>query len=274
LKVRVVWKLWEGAKVIGKASAVTTKLLLSDVIALTVAFTVPVFVTVSVWAAEAAPINWLPKLKEDGPTEILAGAPVPETATPFGELGALLVIAMLPLNEPELAGVKVTLALKLWDGAKVMGRAGIVTAKSGLFTVIELIVAFTVPVLVTVSACAADVAPISWFPKPREEGPTEIFGAAVTPVPERARLLGEFVVLLAIESQALTELAVEGLKATLILKLCAGDRESGRAGVESAKSELSTVMERTFKVAVPLFVTVTVWAALEAPIEIEPKLSE
>jgi hypothetical protein len=51
---------------------------------------------------------------------------VPETTTLFGELGALLATATTPLNEPEVAGVKVTFAIKLWEGARVTGRAGIV----------------------------------------------------------------------------------------------------------------------------------------------------
>ena len=93
---------------------------------------------------------WFPKVKEDGPTETLASAPAPETATPFGELAALLVTATTPLNEPALAGLKVTLALKLWEGAKVTGTLGALTIKLPLPDVIALTVAFAVPVFVTV----------------------------------------------------------------------------------------------------------------------------
>jgi hypothetical protein len=56
LKMMLAVELWFGVKVTGRVGAVTTKLLLSELIALTVAFTVPVLVTVRVCAAEAAPM--------------------------------------------------------------------------------------------------------------------------------------------------------------------------------------------------------------------------
>jgi hypothetical protein len=148
---------------------------------------------------------------------LLAATPVPETAMLSGEYSALLYTETQPLTAPELAGLKVTLASKLLEGARVRGRGGVETAKSVLSTEIELMVAFTAPVLVTVSAFAPEVTPTVSLPKPREDGLTEIWGVAlVAPFPERARLSGEAEVLLEIESQPLSELVVEGVNLTLI----------------------------------------------------------
>jgi hypothetical protein len=95
------------------------------------------------------------------------------------------------------------------------------------------------------------------LPKLREEGPTEISAGVATPAPERATLWGEYAALLAIESEALTEPAAEGLKVTLICTLLAGARESGRETAEREKAALSTLMELTVNVAVPLLLRVT-----------------
>ena len=51
----LVWKLWEGAKVIGNAGALTRKLPLFDRTLLTIAFDFPVLVTVKNWALLVSP---------------------------------------------------------------------------------------------------------------------------------------------------------------------------------------------------------------------------
>ena len=92
--------------------------------------------------------------------------------------------------------MKVPVTFKLWEGVKVIGRAGVVTTKLVLSTEIELTVAFTVPVLVTVNVCAAEVVPTDWLAKLMEEGAAVIFGGEVTPDPESSSLLGEYLELL------------------------------------------------------------------------------
>lgn len=154
------------------------------------------------------------------------------------------------------------------------GRAGRLRMKSELLTLIALMVAFIVPVLDTVTDCAAVVEPTVSLPKLKAEGPTETWGVATVPVPDKPMLFGELVVLLEMESQPLAELAADGLKIMLTLKLCDGDTLRGSAGAETTKAELSAATELTLSVAVPVFVTVMVCAALEDPTETEPKPRE
>ena len=92
--------------------------------------------------------------------------------------------------------MKVPVTFKLWEGVNVIGKTGVVTTKLVLSTEIELTVAFTVPVLVTVNVLAADAVPTVWLPKLMEEGATVIFGGEVTPDPESPSLLGEYLELL------------------------------------------------------------------------------
>ena len=55
LKLIIACMLWAGARVMGRAGAETVKLLLLEVMALTVALTVPGLVTVTICTAEAVP---------------------------------------------------------------------------------------------------------------------------------------------------------------------------------------------------------------------------
>jgi hypothetical protein len=82
---------------------------------------------------------------------LLAAKPVPETAMLLGEYCPLLVIETQPVNAPVAVGLKVAVAWRVLPGARVWGRVGKVSAKPVLSDAIELTVAFTVPVLVTVS---------------------------------------------------------------------------------------------------------------------------
>jgi hypothetical protein len=87
--------LCEAANVTGREEAATRKLALSEVMALIVALPVPVLVMVTAWLEEADPTVSLPKLMDEGPTEICADPeeelpPVPVSMMLLGEYGELL----------------------------------------------------------------------------------------------------------------------------------------------------------------------------------------
>jgi len=66
----------------------------------------PVLVTVTFCVAEEVPVVIFPKLKFVGPTLRIkvAAIPVPVRPTEVGEVGALLMIEMLPGVEPTAVG--------------------------------------------------------------------------------------------------------------------------------------------------------------------------
>lgn len=145
---------------------------------------------------------------------------MPETATTLGELAALLTTVTILLMAPELAGLKINAACRAWPGASVAGRDGAERAKALLPELIELTVAFTVPVLVTVRACAADADPTDSLPKLMDAGPTEIDGGTgAVPVPETVTLLGELEALLVTATTPLKDPALAGLNVTLAVSV-------------------------------------------------------
>jgi len=75
----------------------------------------------------ATPTATLPKLTLEGVTEIWGCTPVPLSEIVAGELGALLVIAMLPERLPVAAGSRTTLNVVDCFAARTMGSVKPVT---------------------------------------------------------------------------------------------------------------------------------------------------
>src|SRR5579871_3995798 len=168
--VKVVWNvtLPPGAMVAGNpgrpASAKSPGLAPLRTMPLTCRLAFPVLVIVTFCAAEVVPTNWLPKLMAPGATEMVGCVPVPLSGTfTVGELAASLVIAMFAARAPTAVGVKVQEKVNEPPGATVAGKPGRpASAKSpGLapFKTTLLTCRLSVPVLVTVTLCAALVVP-------------------------------------------------------------------------------------------------------------------
>src|SRR5438552_2891605 len=119
-----------------------------------------------------------------------ANVPVPVswTYTVF----ALVEIGIVPMREPAMVGVNVTLMVQLAPGGSAGPKQLLVCAKSlesGI--VIPPTVSGCVPVFVSVTDCAADVTPRTWFPKPSDVGEAVAAGAGgAAPVPDSATVCG------------------------------------------------------------------------------------
>ena len=122
----------------------------------------PLLVRVTVCAALVVPTFWLPKLRLLG-LRLTAGAgvtPVPLSVTDCGLSPALSLMLTLALRAPVTLGVKVTLIVQLLPAGNVLGLMGqvLVCAKSPALvpaTLIVVIVRSAVPLLVSVTVCAA-----------------------------------------------------------------------------------------------------------------------
>jgi hypothetical protein len=101
---------------------------------------------------ELEPTVTLPKLSDAGETANWPGVvPVPEKAMDSGELDAFETTETLPLAEPALVGVKVTVKVTLWFVESVVGSVNPLIEYVAPVTFACEIVAGDPPVLVTVS---------------------------------------------------------------------------------------------------------------------------
>src|SRR5437879_1521006 len=129
---------------------------------------VPVLLSVTACAALVVAISWLPKLrldedKLDGKTALKAAS---ETVCTLPLTQMLLSVTVSePARLPSTVGVNVTLIVQLAPAATEAPQV-LVSAKSPLEDM-ALIVSGAVPVLLSVTACATLLVPISWLPKVR-----------------------------------------------------------------------------------------------------------
>jgi len=114
------------ATVSGTVRPVTLKPVPDSVAWVTLRLAVPGFLMVSDCVL-ATPTATLPKLTLEGVTEIWGCTPVPLSEIVAGELGALLVIAMLPERLPVAAGSRTTLNVVDCFAARTMGSVKPVT---------------------------------------------------------------------------------------------------------------------------------------------------
>jgi len=219
----------------------------------------------------------LPKLTLVGLSVTLGAdvTPVPVSGTLCGLPPALSLMLRVAVRAPLAAGVKLTLMVQLAVAARVLGLSGQVfdCAKSAAFTpftTMPLIVSAAVPLFVSVIDCAALVVPIFWLPKLSEVGLSVTAGAETTPVPLRATLCGLPAALSLILTLALRTPEVDGEKVTRMVQLAPAANVLGASGqvLVSAKSAAFVPVRPMLLIvsaAVPVFVSVAVWAALVVP---------
>src|SRR5713226_757536 len=153
--------------------------------------------------------------------------------------------------------------------ASVPGQL-LVWAKSKLFVPLRamlLILKEAVPVLVSVTVCAALVIPTFWLPKLRLPGLKLTAGANMIPVPLSAAFWGLSTALSVKVTLALRLPVAEGVKVTLMVQDALMASVPGQLLVW-AKSVLFVplrAMLLILKEAVPLLVSVIVFAALVVP---------
>lgn len=187
--------------------------------------------------------------------------PVPVRLNDGGVPGRLLFKVSVPLTDPCAVGVKVTFTVQLAPTARVEPQL-LVWLKPALAVKPEMeSVAF--PLLVMVIVCAGEVVLTRWVPKLlKPEGEKESAGAV--PVPPSETVCG-----LVPRSSSVMERVPErfpdnvGVNVTLMLQLAFAATAVPHVLV-CAKSPLAEI-ELMFRVAVPVFVSVTVCDALVVP---------
>ena len=129
-------------------------------------FELPVLVTVTFCVAEEVLVVTLPKLRLAGVMErvAVAAVPVPARPTADGELGALLIIEMLPDAAPAAVGWKATVIVVCCPALTFRGSEIPLTLKAGLVSVTCVMVKVAVPGLEMIKIWE-ELLPTTSFPK-------------------------------------------------------------------------------------------------------------
>src|ERR1700722_1970435 len=244
----------------------------------------PLLVIVTVTGGDAVPASAAPKLIEPV-GEIVAAActAVPLTARICGLCGALSEISTWAERLPACVGSKVTFITQVLPPARGLCVQLSVSAKPPPSApALPMVMATAVvPVLLTVTACAALLAATVCEPKFKVAGDSEI--PAVPPFPLSATLCGLPAALSEMLSVALTGPAACGAKSTEIVQLAPAIKlplGKGQGFVPFTKNpklvELLpvTAMLVRFSKALPTIVSVTVCVPLVTPTGCVPNDSE
>ena len=148
--------------------------------------------------------------------------PVPVKPTACGLPVALLVTMMPPERRPTAVGVKVTLSVQEPAAATEAPQLWL-SAKSPLAVMLAMVSA-ALPVVLSVTVCAALVLPTLRVVKVSVVGLSDTAGAVATPVPETPTLCGLPAASLVMTTLPLRAPDVVGVKVTLIVQVAAGAR--------------------------------------------------
>jgi hypothetical protein len=149
-------------------------------ISLTVKLAFPELVTVTDFVALLFPTSTPLKLRLVGDSVTAGAVPVPLKATLCGLPAALSVTLTADARFPVLVGVNTTLMVQLALAPSVAPQV-FVCVKSRRFSPVTLIPindSVDVPVLVSVTTCAALLVPTVWLPKAKEVGDSATVGCA------------------------------------------------------------------------------------------------
>jgi hypothetical protein len=202
---------------------------------------------------------------------VAACTPVPDSEMVAGDPVALLATVTLPLSLPAAVGLKTTLKVKVWFGARVTGVLDPVILKPVPLWLICEICTLPLPVLVIVTGSVEEL-PVLTFPKARLVVLYDKVSVCATPVPLSGTVAGEFGALLTIDKLPVAAPAEAGRNCTLKLLDCPAAREIGRLSELVLKPLPATLTWVTLSVPVPLLVT---WmgCVLETPTVTFPKLA-
>jgi hypothetical protein len=199
-----------------------------------------------------------------------AAAPVPMRLTDCGLPEALSVMLRVPVRVPEAVGLKVTLMLQLAPAATELPQLS-VSAKSPLAEIL-VIVKLTVPVLVSVTVCAALVVPTVWLANVNEEAERLTVVVGAVPVPVRLTVCGLPEALSVMLKVPVRVPEAVGVKVMLMVQLAPAATELPQLSV-SAKSPLGEILV-IVRAALPVLDSITVCAALVVPTVWLAKVSE
>ena len=222
----------------------------------------PRFVSVTVFK-ELLPTSCAPKLRDVA--ERLTAVPVPLKLTvcvlPATPL-LLSVMVSVPVSGPVAVGEKLTLIVQEPLAATLPPQL-LVWPKLALVAMLVMVSA-TLPVLFRVTGCDPLVVPRFWLPNVRLVGETPATGAA--PVPVKLTVCGLSEALSVKFSEALRLPIADGVNVTLTVQ--------APLGVTVAPVQVSALLAKSLafvppivtvemvRLAVPVLVTVSAWAAL------------
>jgi hypothetical protein len=170
----------------------------------------------------------------------------------------------VPVSVPLAVGEKATLIVQEPLAATLPAQL-LVWPKLALVRILVMVSA-ALPVLLRVTACDALVVPTFWVPNVRLAGETPATGAEVTPVPVKFTVWGLPLALSVKFSEALRLPVENGVNLTLTAQVL--------LGVTVAPVQVSALLAKSLafvpammtvemvRLAVPVLVTVSAWAAL------------
>jgi hypothetical protein len=197
----------------------------------------------------------------------VATEPVPVNDTVCGDAVALSFTVSVPVRVPLAVGLKVTEILQL-DPAVTLPPQVFVSPKSPA-TAMDITLRVECPELFSVTVCAALVVPIACEAKLKLAGASAAV-AGVIPVPVNETACGDPAALSVTDSVPVREPLAVGLKVTEIPQFAPAASVAPQL-VVAAKSPEAAIDE-TASADDPLFVSVTVCAALVVPVVCEAKL--
>ena len=235
---------------------------------------VPVLVKVTDCAAAVVPTTVLPKVRLEGFSDTPGAVPAPLSVTVCVPPLALSVMVITPVRVPLAVGVNVTAIVHVPEAAIGVEIEQIVPAfraKSPL-AARAMMVSELVPVLVTVTDCAAAVVPTTVLPKVRLEGATDI--PAAVPLPVSVTIcVPPLASSLVVTTLVRVPLAV-GVNVTAIVQVlpaATGVEVEQVVPVPKAKSPLA-INAVMFRELIPVLVKVTDCAAAVVPTTVLPKV--
>lgn len=150
---------------------------------------VPVLVSVTVWFELVVLITWVAKVRLVGTRDTtgVPPTPVPVSVTCCGLFAALSVIVTVPLKVPAVGGVKVTEIVQFFPAATLVPQ--VLVSPKFVLAAMLVMVRVALPVLVSVTVCAALVVPTLTLLKVKLAGKSWTAGAVV-PMPVRLTVWG------------------------------------------------------------------------------------
>jgi hypothetical protein len=237
-----------------------------------VTFEFPVFVRAT-FCVPPLPALTLPKLRLVGfaPISFVTATPAPPKEIPSGELGALLVREIEPLELAAAVGEKTALKVLVFPAGIVNGVVKPLRLKPVPVTVAWEIVTLAPPGFDKVKVCELPV-PIVTLPKLALVGVTASCGW--TPAPFRAMVVGELLALFTTDTLPFTLPVTVGAKVKPNEALCPAARVNGVVIPLPVKPLPITLTWEILRLLAPVFDSVMDCALLLVPIRTLPKLSE
>ena len=141
---------------------------------LSVALSVPPLLTVTVCAAEVLPTPVCPKFNAPG-ASVTIGDPTPAPVSTTGWVPLASETVRVPVRVPVARGVKSTETVQEAPASSVLAQLFAAMKKSPVMVAAESAMA-AVPLLVTVTPCAAEVLLTATVPKDKDTGLTATLG--------------------------------------------------------------------------------------------------